>query len=97
MSFDPEKMAPRKLNVEQLQKGLSVSQMSKIEYVCMLLKVTPQQLVNMAPHLFNEGVTESNTVTETPVMEVVKEEEPMKPYPSYGYDEYINDDDYSYA
>jgi hypothetical protein len=101
MNYDPERMSPRTLNVEQLQKGLSQHQMDKIQYECTLLKVTPQQLVHMAPHLFNEGVTSANTsVTESfEKPPTRKEEEPVESYPNYSYDNYIEDDSnyHSYA
>lgn len=64
MSFDPEKNAPRKLDMEQLQKGLSKKQMDKVQYECDLMRMEPQRLLQIAPHLFNENVTAANTTIE---------------------------------
>ena len=43
---------------------LSKKQMEKIQYESMLLRMTPQQLYVVAPHLFNENITAANTKVE---------------------------------
>ena len=65
--MNPEKNSPKKFTPETINAGLSKQQQLKILYECELLSVTPQQLLNIAPHLFNEGVTSANTlVTKQP-------------------------------
>lgn len=61
MTYDPEKMAPQKIDVKRIQEGLSKRQMQRIEYECSLLKVDIQKLLYIAPHLFNENITSANT------------------------------------
>lgn len=43
---------------------LSQKQLNRITYEAMLLKVSPQQLMVLAPHLFIEGVTSTNKLVE---------------------------------
>jgi hypothetical protein len=46
---------------------LSKKQMDRVKYEAMLLKISPQQLYNIAPHVFNEGITAANTKIEEPI------------------------------
>lgn len=43
---------------------LSQKQMDKIKYEAMLMKMSIEQLYVVAPHIFNEGITAANTVSE---------------------------------
>jgi hypothetical protein len=56
---------------------LSKKQMDRVKYEAMLLKISPQQLYNIAPHVFNEGITAANTKIEEPIEkeEEIEEEE----------------------
>lgn len=40
---------------------LSKKQLDKIKYESMLLRVSPESLYVIAPHLFHEGITAANT------------------------------------
>lgn len=53
---------------------LSKKQMDRVKYEAMLLKISPQQLYNIAPHVFNEGITAANTKIEEPIEKEKKEE-----------------------
>ncbi len=95
---DPEKYSPQKLDIKRIQEGLSNRQMSKIQYECDLLRMDIQKLLYVAAHLFNEGVTASNTkIIETVEKIHIHETEITKDsydsgtttYETYG-------DDYSY-
>lgn len=44
-----------------MELELSKKQMDKITYESMLLRMTPQQLYIIAPHLFEEGITSANS------------------------------------
>lgn len=83
--MNPEKYAPRKIDPIKLKEGLSQKQMKRIAYECMLLKKDVQELLYIAPHLFNEGITSANT----PVTETI-EDKPIyhnpNPYGSYSDD-----------
>lgn len=87
-----DRYAPQKIDIQKIQQGLSKKQMSKIQYECDLLRVDPQKLMYIAPHLFNEGITSSNK-------EYVNEPEPVKEE-DYDNNESTWDnsstDDYSY-
>lgn len=43
---------------------LSQKQMDRIKYEAMLMKMSIEQLYVVAPHIFNEGITAANTVSE---------------------------------
>lgn len=102
MTFNPEKNAPIKINLERIKLGLSQEQLQKIKYECDLLRKDIQELLYIAPHLFTEGVTAANTVVikEKKKPEVVEEtlegfkpsEESQNPYGGY-YPDYNSYDD----
>lgn len=46
---------------------LSQKQMDRIKYEAMLMKMSIEQLYVIAPHIFNEGITAANTVSEEEV------------------------------
>ena len=49
-----------------MELQLSKKQMDKITYEAMLMRMSPQQLYVVAPHLFIENITAANTVIEEP-------------------------------
>ncbi len=91
-----DKYAPIKINLQKIKEGLSENQMKKIMYECDLLMVSPNDLIYIAGHLFNEGITASNTYiilgSSVPVTDYKIEAD----YSSYDNDEYSSHDDYSY-
>jgi hypothetical protein len=56
-----------------MELQLSKKQMDKIEYESMLLRMSPQQLYVVAPHLFVENITSANTESKS-VVEDLKEQ-----------------------
>ena len=58
---NPEKYAPQKFDLNKLKMHLSQKQIKRIEYECLLLKKTIEEMLIIAPFLFTEGITASNT------------------------------------
>ena len=88
-NYNPNKNDPVKINVENLKEGLSEKQTKRIAYEAMILRKTPQDLLIMAPFLYQNDITAANTkVKSTEPEEKIKKEE----------DEYdpaqIDDDDF---
>jgi hypothetical protein len=45
-----------------MQQGLNARQLERVDYECDLLRMTKEQLIYVAPWLFCNGITASNTV-----------------------------------
>ena len=56
-----------------MELQLSKKQVKRIKYECDLLKMSPQQLYVVAPHLFVENITSANTEAKD-VIEELKEQ-----------------------
>ena len=83
--MDPEKNSPRKVDRKKLQEGLSEKTKNKIMYECDLLRMSPDTLLSIAPHIF---------FIEEPEIIPDKKFIPSE-YSSYeGY--YPNEDDYAW-
>ena len=63
--FDPNKNNPVKVSEETLKRGLSQKVIDKINYEAMLLRWTPQQVVQIYPYLMDEEII----IQETPKVE----------------------------
>jgi len=57
-----------------MELNLSKKQLDRIQYECNLLKLSPQQLYIIAPHLFHEGVTSANTEIKNDTFNELKEQ-----------------------
>lgn len=87
--FNPEAYSPRKLDLTKLKSlGLSKNQMMKINYECDLLRVAIEQLVNLAPYMFVEGVTAANTAIQ-PSNDVLEDEDELYSSSPYFHSEYL--------
>jgi hypothetical protein len=98
--WNPEKNSPVKIDLNTLSKGLTKRQMDKIKYACDLLRRSPQkpltleELLVVAPFLFQNGITEANTEstveeeTEDPITEPLLDLEngEYNPEESYYFD-----------
>ncbi|MEI7670437.1 MAG: hypothetical protein WCJ33_10185, partial [Pseudomonadota bacterium] len=51
-SYDPSKNDPKKISIENLKDGISERQTKRITYEAMLLRKTPQDLLVIAPFLY---------------------------------------------
>ena len=58
---NPEKNSPKKMDIKEIQKGLSEYQINKISYECNLIGMSIVKLFHIAPYLFIDKVTISNT------------------------------------
>jgi hypothetical protein len=88
-SYDPSKNDPKKISIENLKDGISERQTKRITYEAMLLRKTPQDLLVIAPFLYQNDITAANTTVKSKdeKPEVKKEEEEYDP-------SQIDDDDF---
>lgn len=82
MTYNPERMAPKKYDVSKLKEGLSYEQQKKIYYEAALLRIAPQDLLYLAPHLFCEARTAANTAV---ILEDEDDYPTMYGYANHGY------------
>lgn len=77
-NYNPNNKDPIKINIENLKEGLSKKQTERIAYESMLLRKTPQDLILIAPFLYQNDITAANTKVQSTE---VKNEEPKKELP----------------
>jgi hypothetical protein len=85
--MDKERYSPQKIDIKRIQSGLSVHQMTKIEYECDLLRMDVQKLLYVAPFLFCEGITASNTEVVVTPQEENLEDASLKEEPTSNEEE----------
>lgn len=88
--YNPTKNDPKKIDPDKLRDGLSSKQLNKIAYECDLLRKNPQELLNIAPHMFNDNTTAANSTAKDP-LPIIEERKPSTrdyvddEYDPYGY------------
>lgn len=92
MQYNPEKNSPVKLNLETIKDGLNPKQLDKIKYECNLLRKSIQELMYIAPHLFNNGVTSANTKIVEPKITIFTPSKKSQEWVEDNYTEYDNYD-----